>query len=119
MNNIETRLHRDRDGWHATSNLDLADNRLLQIRTYKSTSGGALRTNATVHTKTGDGGLRHIMGFGSAGGDFSETLVASKPARVTEKVVTAQHESVLKTLPGVLAAVEAHYVKTPAIELPI
>ena len=116
-NKIETRIFRDRDGWNAKSELDLADSRLLQIRTYKA-SNGSLRTSASVHLKV-DGGLRHIMGFGSAGGDFSETLVASKPARVTEKVVNAQHESALKTLPGVLAAVEAHYAKTPAIALPI
>lgn len=117
MDNVETRIFRDRDGWNATSTLDLADNRLLQIRTYKNSSG-VLRTSATVHTKMEGGGLRHIMGFGTTGGDFSELLGIAKPARVTEKVVAAQHDSVVKTLPGVLAAVEAHYVKTPAMALP-
>lgn len=118
MNNIETRISRDRDGWRASSSLDLPGNRLLQIRTYKNQAVGALRTHATVHTKTEGGGLQHIMGFGTGGGDYSEVLAASKPARVTEKVVCAQHESALKSLPSVLAAVEAHYAKKPSIALP-
>jgi hypothetical protein len=112
MKDIQTRISHDRDGWSVTSTLDLADNRLLRIHTYKSLNG-VLRTSATVHTKV-DGGLRHVMGYGTPGGDFSEELVRSKPARATEKVVTAQHDCVLKTLPGVLAAVDAHYVKHPA-----
>ena len=110
--NIETRILRDRDGWYARSNMDLDGNQLLNVRTYK-TDKGVLRTYASVCTKV-EGGTRHIMGFGTSGGDFSETLAASKPARVTEKVVTAQHESVLKNLPDVLLAVKAHYVKNPA-----
>lgn len=118
MNTVETRIFRDRDGWNATSTLDLADNRMLQIRTYKSSAGASLCSRGTVHTKMEGGGLRHIMGFGTPGGDFSEDLAVSKPARVTEKVVAAQHESVLKALPSVLAAVEAHYAKNPALALP-
>jgi hypothetical protein len=112
-NDIRTRILRDNYGWKAASNLDLVGeaNRLLQIRTYKN-DRGFLVTRATVHKKI-DGGLQHIMGFGTPGGDYSETLVSTKPARVTEKVISAQHESVLSHLPGILAAVEAHYVKTP------
>lgn len=111
-NNIETRIFRDRDGWNASSGMDLDGNQLLTIRTYKATNG-VLRTYASVCTKV-EGGTRHIMGFGASGGDCSETLAASKPARVTEKVIAAQHESVLKKLPDVLLAVKAHYVKNPA-----
>ncbi len=110
-NKISTIKYRGREGWNAKSQLDLADNRVLQISTYKA-SNGSLRTSASVHLKV-DGGLRHVFGYGTPGGDFSETLVASKPARVTEAVVAAQHDSVLTTLPGVLAAIEAHYVKHP------
>lgn len=110
-NNIETRIFRDRDGWNATSEMDLTGDQLLKIRSYRN-DRGLLRTSATVHTKV-EGGLRHIMGFGTSGGDFSETLVVTKPARVTEKVISAQHESVLKTIPGILSAVQAHYAKFP------
>jgi hypothetical protein len=114
-NDIRTRILRDNYGWKAASNLDLVGeaNRLLQIRTYKN-DRGFLVTRATVHKKIDGGGLQHIMGFGTPGGDYSETLVSTKPARVTEKVISAQHDSVLSHLPGILAAVEAHYVKTPA-----
>lgn len=112
---IQTRIFRDRDGWNAKSELDLADNRLLQIRTYKASNGG-LRTSATVHLKV-DGGLRHIMGFGTAGGDFSETIASAKPARVTQKLVEEQHGLVLDALPRLRSAIEAHYAKYPPLEL--
>ena len=108
---ISTIKYRDREGWNAKSQLNLADNRVLQISTYKA-SNGSLRTSASVHLKV-DGGLRHDFGYGTPGGDFSETLVVTKPARVTEKVISAQHESVLKTIPGILSAVQAHYAKFP------
>lgn len=115
-NDIQTRIIRDKNGWDATSKVDLLGeaNRLLQIRTYK-TDRGFLVTYGTVHKKIDGGGLQHILGFGTPGGDYSETLVSTKPARVTEKVISAQHESVLSNLSTILAAVEAHYVKTPVI----
>ena len=113
-NDIRTLISRDNCGWNATSNLDLSGegNRLLQIRTSK-TDRGFLVTRGTVHTKIDGGGLRHIIGFGTPGGDYSGTLVSTKPARVTEKVITAQHENVLSNLSSVLAAVESHYVNAP------
>ena len=114
-NKIETRIFRDRDGWNAKSELDLADSRLLQIRTYKA-SNGSLRTSASVHTKV-DGGLRHVFGYGTPGGDFSGNMVTTKPARVTEKVVAEQHRLVIDALPELLVAIENHYAKYPPLDL--
>jgi len=114
-NKISTITYRGREGWNAKSQLDLADNRVLQISTYKA-SNGSLRTSASVHLKV-DGGLRHVFGYGTPGGDFSGTMVTTKPARVTEKVVAEQHRLVLDAVPELLVAIENHYAKYPPLDL--
>jgi hypothetical protein len=51
------------------------------------------------------------MAFGGPSGDYSETVAFSKPARVTEAVVMAQHQAVLAQLSTVLVAIERHYAQ--------
>ncbi|AOW13354.1 hypothetical protein LPB72_09935 [Hydrogenophaga crassostreae] len=114
-NKISTIKYRGREGWNAKSQLDLADNRVLQISTYKA-SNGSLRTSASVHTKV-DGGLRHVFGYGTPGGDFSGNVAITKPARVTEKVVAEQHALVLDVVPELLVSIENHYAKHPPLDL--
>lgn len=104
----ETRLHRDRDGWKAESEVELEHNRLLKLRTAKVTHNTGLRTTATVWSCS-NGTLRHAMAFGGPEGDFSETVAFSKPARVTEAVVAAQHAAALKRLSEIMVAIERHY----------
>lgn len=104
-----TSIYRDRDGWNATSQFDVSDRRVLKIRTCKRSIGIGLQTCATVWHDTGDGGMRHAMGMGTGCGDFSETLMLTQPKRITEKVLTEQHERVLEQLSSIREQVEQFY----------
>ncbi|MFC7410401.1 hypothetical protein [Hydrogenophaga atypica] len=105
---VQIRLIKDRDGWNAKSSITLPDNRELQIRTSKR-SNGTLATTATVYT-TKDGYMTHAFGLGIPGkGDFSSTVISSKPARVTEKVVEEQQRRGLAHLETIQAQIRAHY----------
>jgi hypothetical protein len=108
---VETHTYRDRDGWHAKSEINVSATRVLKLTTSKVISGTGLRTSATVWNADGGGTLRHAMAFGGPSGDYSATAALSKPGRVTEAVVTAQHQAVLAQLSTVLVAIEQHYAK--------
>lgn len=106
---MTTTYTRDSDGHKATTVHDLQKQRELHITTYKS-SNGPLVTSATVHQIEGDL-KRHRFGCGGFGGDFSQRLVCTFPARVTAKTVKEQHEQCLQKLQEVLTAVDAHYAE--------
>lgn len=108
---VQTHTYRDRDGWHAKSEFNVSDTRVLKFTTSKVIGGTGLRTSATVWNADAGGMLRHAMAFGGPSGDFSETVAFSKPARVTEAVVTAQHQAALEQLSRVLVAIERHYAQ--------
>lgn len=111
MQTVQTNTYRDRDGWHAKSELNVNDMRVLKLTTSKVIGGTGLRTTATVWNADAGGVLRHAMAFGGPSGDFSETVAFSKPARVTEAIVTAQHQAALAQLSRVLVAIERHYAQ--------
>lgn len=98
---------RDSNGHKATTVHDIQKQRELHITTYKS-SNGPLVTTATVHQIEGNF-KRHRFGCGGVGGDFSQRLACTFPARLTAKTVSDQHEQCLHKLQEVLAAVDAHY----------
>ena len=108
---VQTHTYRDRDGWHAKSEVNVNATRVLKLTTSKVISGTGLRTSATVWNADAGGMLRHAMAFGGPSGDFSETVAFSKPARVTEAIVTAQHQAALTQLSRVLVAIERHYAQ--------
>lgn len=109
MHEVQTRTFRDNDGWHAKSEIKLSDSRFLKISTSKVSIGPGLRTSATVWIANGHGSLTHAMAFGGPSGDFSETVAFSKPARVTQAVISAQHQAALGQLSRLLVAIERHY----------
>lgn len=104
-----TRIYRDKDGWKAETEIEIADTgRLLKLRTYRDLRG-ALVTSATSWKKnTVTGGLSHAMGFGS-GGDFSKTVFSTRPPRVTESVLGSQHQRALADLGNIKMLEAAHY----------
>lgn len=104
---MTTTYTRDRDGHKATTVHDIQKQRELHITTYKS-SNGPLVTSATVHHIEGNF-KRHTFGCGGVGGDFSQRLACTFPARVTAKTVSGQHEQCLLKLQEILTAVNAHY----------
>lgn len=108
---VHTQTYRDRDGWHAKSEVNLSATRVLKLTTSKVINGTGLRTTATVWNADAGGVLRHAIAFGGPSGDFSETVAFSKPARVTEAIVTAQHQAALAQLSQVLVAIERHYAQ--------
>ena len=104
-----TNYYRDHDGWNGKTTLDIEDGRTLVIRTSKRAVGGGMATNATVWLCNADGTNRHVMGFGLGEGDYSERLVLSMPARITEKLVRQQHENTLTRLESIRADVRDYY----------
>lgn len=105
---MNTRILKGRHGWEARSEVQLAHSRVLEIATYRSDVTRLLETRATVHTRE-DGYMRHVFGFGTGQGDFSARVSASSAARVTEKVVREQHESVMRALDSIRALIDIHY----------
>ena len=108
---MTTRTYKDRDGWNAQTIIDLKDRRVLKLRTGKRSIGGGLQTTATVWTDTGNGGLIHAMGLGTGLGDFSETIVVTRPARITEKLVTEQHQGVIRQADAIQAQIAQFYTQ--------
>ena len=106
---METTYFRDSQGWNGKTTIDLENGRQLVIRTSKRAFGGGLATNATVWHIAGDGVRRHAMGFGLGNGDYSERLVLSQHARITEKVVRAQHEATLARITSIRDDVRDYY----------
>ena len=84
---MNTSIRKGHFGWTAETTIDLPNNRVLTITTMKR-SGGSLMTTASVGTRS-DGFISHMMYR-----DMNKVVASSNPARVTEKVVLAQHNSV-------------------------
>jgi len=98
---MNTIYFRDQDGWNGKTTIDLENGRQLVIRTSKRAFGGGLIA--------GDGVRRHAMSFGLGNGDYSERLVLSQHARITEKVVRAQHEATLARITSIRDDVRDYY----------
>ena len=102
------RIYRDRyNKLVAETNIMLDDAKRLSISTSKNYSG-YLETDASVSIFTGRGWC-HTFGFGHSDDyDFSERKIAlSKPGRVTEKVILAQHNAI--DFDDVIAKAKAFY----------
>lgn len=106
---MNTTFFRDHDGWNGETIIDIDNGRQLVIRTSKRGMGGGLSTTATAWSCSEGGTRRHVMGFGLAGGDYSERLALSMPKRITEKLTRQQHEAVLARLDSIREQVRLHY----------
>ncbi|RRD55755.1 hypothetical protein EII20_13855 [Comamonadaceae bacterium OH2545_COT-014] len=107
---MQTSYYRARDGWHGRTVIKLPGQRQLVIHTYKPLQGRSLQTSATVWQVDEGGHVRHRMGFGR-GGDYSERVAHTQPARITEKQVREQHEQVLSRAQVIVADVNAFYAR--------
>ena len=92
----------------AETSIMLNDTKRLIISTRKN-SRGYLETDASVMNKTDGDGWTHTFSFGSsADDDFRLSKIAiSKPGRVTEKVILAQHNAI--NFDDVIAKAKAFY----------
>jgi hypothetical protein len=89
---MKTILDKDlRSGWQAISRNEIKPGLELEISTRKDQAGN-LTSRASAWHLLGDGTRRHAFGFGSPTGDFSCVINKTRPARVLEKTVVAQHE---------------------------
>ena len=95
-----------RGTWAAEDKIDLGNNQVLQISTYK-VSSGALVTTATVSKRDG-AFLSHRMFT-----DFSQRMMTAA-VRCSEKNVAAQHAEAMGKLAELKEAVAAHYAKEVA-----
>lgn len=94
-----------RGNWAVSEDIDLpgAGNRSLRLSTHK-TSSGQLVTSATVGTV--DRSMFSYMMYT----DFNKRVIISRPARVTGKVVDAQHLLAKELHMGTLMTeIIAHY----------
>lgn len=98
-----------KSGWRAENIVEFDGPRKLAIETYKY--DGAMISRATVNTY-GDLMMTHVFGLGG-GGDFSERLIVTRPARGTAKAIVDQHAKALQQLLEIVERARAHYVKFP------
>lgn len=98
-----TTVYKDmRGNWQAKDTVPLECGRLLKISTHK-VSSGQLVTSAQVGKQ--DGVFFCYMMYQ----DFSERLLYSAPARVTSKVVEAQHAEAMAMVPSLIKSVADFY----------
>lgn len=88
---LKTRVFRDKDGWHAQSEIAIGHDLVLWFRTGK-TSQKALVSRLQVKRIEGDFIVFKMFQ------DFSRDLEYNPVSRVTEGVVRSQHDHVLKNL---------------------
>lgn len=100
-----------RGGWESRTTVDLGNNRLLRIITYRL-DNGVLVTRANALKLEDRGGI--VMETWALFGDFTDTLAKSKPARVTGAVCEAQHKSALATIDDLKARALAFYAEKNA-----
>ena len=111
---MKTQYFKDaRNGWEARTVVDLSTKQQLDLTTRKDINGN-LSTRATVHWLLAGGVRRHAMSFGAAGGDFSQTIKTTKPARITANVVENQHGLGLEMIAQITKAALAHYERHDA-----
>ena len=102
-----------RNGWQASTTVELPNNRQLELYTRKDINGN-LTTRAIVCWLLEGGAKRHAISYGAAGGDFSQQIKSTKPARITQNVIEAQHETGLMLISQITAAAIAYYEKPDA-----
>lgn len=91
-----------RGNWKDENNINLEGKKRLKISTHKNFQGN-LVTTATV-AKIDGIWESHILYE-----DYSTRWAISSPARVTQKVVEAQHRTVMAQITSIKAAVSAFY----------
>ena len=106
-----TRIYHDtHHGWQAETDIDIGQGRVLRINTYRiKRDTNFLDTRVSVHTVGPNGSLTHILDYGTGGGDFSCVVKRSAPRRLSEKLVSAQHQAALDVIDRVKEMVDAHY----------
>ena len=57
---VQTHTYRDREGWHARSEVNVSATRVLKLTTSKVISGTGLRTSATLTGATRPGKLSRV-----------------------------------------------------------
>ena len=100
---MNTYIRKDyRGNWRAETRIDIEDNRVVTVSTYKI-SNGSLCTNVSVGTLN-DGFISHRV-FA----DYNKFVKQEWPKRVTEKVVSSQHDSVLSDIDSILSSITEFY----------
>lgn len=104
---IEYKIYKSQfHGWKAETHVDLDENKVLTIITMKRASG-SVATTASVGTKK-DMFITHTMFQ-----DYSKTIEASYPKRVTQKVVETQHIGTV--VENIIAEVKGFYQNKPLL----
>ena len=109
MESPQTRIVRDREGWHASTEIELEASRIVKITTHRAHGTDKLVTRAIVSRMDG-GFLTHAVGYGTASGDFSRNVRVATVPRVTERLVRKQHAEALIQIEAIKQAIDAHYV---------
>lgn len=108
-------LSKEREGWMASTRIELEDMRVLRVTTRKKIFGASLATSASVCTVDGHSEI-HVLAPGLSG-DFRQTCIERVLPRITEKAVREQHERFLRepgALANLLCMVERHYAAQAA-----
>ena len=100
---MNTRIYKDNNkNWRAETNIDISNDRVISITTSK-TMTGSLNTNVSVSERVA-GFLKHIRFV-----DYNKIYNFSIPVRITEKVVSVQHNETLNIIDDIINDVVKFY----------
>ena len=108
MDTSQTWVVHSKEGWHASTQIELEANRIVEIRTRRMTGSNQLVTSACV-SRVQDNVRTHMIGYGTLEGDFNKRVLAEIAPRVTEKLVRAQHNTALAQIDSIKQAIASHY----------
>lgn len=130
MQNLETKLIKNDNGWKATTDIELgevpaneyekAGKRVLRITTSKHSFNKMVSAQASCHTSrpSVNGNYwteTHAMGLGSGLGDYSQYIIKEAVLRCTEKVIKEMHAKALEHVETAIANAKAHYAKQAGV----
>lgn len=104
---MQSRIYKGAFGWKAEAVVNLTDTIRLCIVTMKRFNG-ALTTSVTGSKREGEYWFYTVLQ------DFNKTVLATAPARVTQKSVEQQQQQALTMLDAIVADARDFYNKVPA-----
>ena len=87
-------------GWRSKDDVPMGP---FVLRLYTGKSSRGLTSRATAHKLDGAFEVHRVYT------DYSQSYIDSRPPRITQKSVEAQHAEFLKMLPAVYKAARLHY----------
>jgi hypothetical protein len=99
---MQTRTRKTSHGYMTETNIPLSDSMQLSLTTMKRSSGN-ITTTAVVTIREGQFFTHRVFH------DYNKTLLTSRVARCTPKILESQHEQALQSLDAIKDTIDHHY----------